>query len=97
MSPQNDDAIEQRLKELETQISIQHIPRSAKPEPNRFQLSYSKLKKVAKATVFVVTGLVGVWIFGTVVSFVSIILGLAIAGGVAYVGYKLFLNRDNYR
>jgi len=97
MSPQNDDPIEQRLKELEAEISIQHIPRSAKPEPNRFQLSYAKLKKVAKATALVATGLVGVWVFGTAVSFVSIILGLAIAGGVAYVGYKLFLNRDNYR
>lgn len=97
MRPQNDDQIERRLKELESEIYLQHIPKSAAPAPNRFQLGLTQIKRVAKITAFAATGFIGVWAFSTAVSFISIILGLMIAAGVGYVGYKLFLQRDRYR
>ncbi|MFB2917533.1 MULTISPECIES: hypothetical protein [Aerosakkonema] len=98
MSSHNEDQIERRLREIEAEISIQHIPRTPKPQqPNRWQLAIAKMNKVAKVAVFAATGLISVWVFSTAVSFISIVIGLLITAGVGYVGYKLFLNRDNYR
>lgn len=97
MNRPSDDQIERRLREIEAELSIQHIPRSAKPQPKGVQLGYLQVKKAAKIAAFAATGFVGVWVFSAVVSYVSIALGFVIAAGVSYVGYKLFFERKNMR
>lgn len=96
MSSQNDDRIERRLREIEAEINLQHVPRPVQSPPNRFQLSQTKLIKAAKIAAFAATGFIGVWVFSTVTVYISIVVGLAIAAGVGYFGYKLFFNnRDD--
>ncbi|HEY9853646.1 MAG TPA: hypothetical protein V6D28_29520 [Leptolyngbyaceae cyanobacterium] len=99
MNRHDDDQIERRLREIEAELSIQHIPRSAKPQPQPkgFQLGSLQVKKAAKIAAFAATGFVGVWVFSAVVSYVSIAIGFVIAAGVSYVGYKLFFERKNMR
>lgn len=95
MSSHNDDQIERRLREIESEIYLQHIPKPAQVPANRFELSRSKIQKAAKIAAFATVGFVGVWIFSTVTAYISIFIGLMITVGVGYVGYKLFFDRYN--
>ena len=97
MSSHNDDQIERRLREIESEIYLQHIPKPVQPPANRFQLTGSKIQKAAKIAAFATVGFVGVWIFSTVTAYISIVLGLMMTVGVGYVGYKLFFDRHNNR
>lgn len=97
MSYRNDDQIERRLREIESEIYLQHIPKSVQTPPSRFELTRSKIQKAAKIAAFATVGFVGVWVFSTVTAYVSIVLGLMITVGIAYFGYKLFFDRRHNR
>ena len=97
MSSRNDDQIERRLREIESEIYLQHIPKPVQTPPSRFELTRSKIKKAAKIAAFATVGFVGVWVFSTVTAYISIVLGLIMTVGVGYVGYKLFFDRHNDR
>lgn len=97
MSSHNDDQIERRLREIESEIYLQHIPKPVQAPVNRFELTQSKIQKAAKMAAFATVGFVGVWVFSTVTAYVSIMIGLMMAVGVGYVGYKLFFDRHHNR
>jgi len=98
MNDKNDspkDQIERRLREMETELDHPHqtTPVHSKSKSNPAANSLAKLGRVGKAVVFSAVALTGIWVLTTVVSFVSMMLGFVIVGGVIYTAWKIIYAR----
>lgn len=89
-----DNEIERRLREIETELDRKHqtIPVSSH-QGKKAANSLTKLGRVGKAVVFGAVALTGIWALTTVVSFISMMLGFVIVGGVIYAAWKILYAR----
>ncbi|MGA9377952.1 MAG: hypothetical protein WBV73_04190 [Phormidium sp.] len=90
-----EDNIERRLREIETEIDRQHqtIPVTAESQNKKPVGRLAKMGQMGKAIAFSVVALAGIWVLTTVVSFVSMMLGFVIVGGVIYAAWKIIYSR----
>lgn len=90
-----EDNIERRLRQMETEIDRQHqtIPVEPKSQGKKPSGRFAKMGGMSKAISFSAVALVGIWAVTTVVSFVSMMLGFVIVGGVIYAAWKIIYSR----
>lgn len=90
-----EDNIERRLREIETEIEIQNQtkPVTAETQGKKPVGRLAKMGQMGKAIAFSAVALAGVWVLTTVVSFVSMMLGFVIVGGVIYAAWKIIYSR----
>ncbi|MFB2882018.1 hypothetical protein [Floridanema aerugineum] len=90
-----EDKIERRLREIETEIEIQpqSVSVTAETQGKKPVGRLAKMGRVGKAIAFSAVALTGIWVLTTVVSFVSMMLGFVIVGGVIYAAWKIIYSR----
>ncbi|MFB2895747.1 hypothetical protein ACE1CI_22805 [Aerosakkonemataceae cyanobacterium BLCC-F50] len=90
-----EDNIERRLREIETELDRQNptIPVTAESSGKKSPGRLEKMGRMGKAIAFSAVALAGVWVLTTVVSFVSMMLGFVIVGGVIYAAWKIIYSR----
>lgn len=90
-----EDNIERRLREIETEIDRQYQtkPVTAETQNKKPVGRIAKMGRMAKAIAFSAVALAGVWVLTSVVSFVSMMLGFVIVGGVIYAAWKIIYSR----
>ncbi|MFB2834753.1 hypothetical protein [Floridanema evergladense] len=90
-----EDNIERRLREIETELDRQYQtkPVTAETSDKKSPGRLAKMRQVGKAIAFSAVALAGIWVLTTVVSFVSMMLGFVIVGGVIYAAWKIIYSR----
>ena len=90
-----EDKIEQRLREIETEIDRQDkiIPVVSQSSDKKSPGRLAQMGQRGKAIAFSAVALAGIWVLTTVVSFVSMMLGFVIVGGVIYAAWKIIYSR----
>jgi hypothetical protein len=90
-----EDDIERRLREIETEIDRQHqnTPVTSESQSKKPVGRLAKMGRMGKAIAFSAVALAGVWVLTTVVSFISMMLGFVIVGGVIYAAWKIIYAR----